>query len=308
VRAIYLQLPVNLPDRVRILADRIARNGKTPFEKAVLIQDYLRETYPYDLDVPSPGLGKDAVDYFLFEAQKGFCSYYASAMAVMLRIEGIPARVVTGYATGEYDYQRKAYVVALSSAHAWVEVYFPGSGWIEFEPTPARSAFDYPESNLPKPENKSPDQQPPQPLDRFERVALMIGGILFAGLLSFFFPKVWNSIQKEWQFRRTHDRSQILYWQMRRSLVQTGFALPPSSTPDEFLEWCTRSLSGNGKILEAVKVVTAVYIRSIFSQRPPTDHEYKAARSAWKSAFQERLSLWFQAFIAKFNLRRPQRE
>ena len=85
------------------LAARIVAGASTPYQMATRIQDYLRLTYPYSLSVPPPAQGQDVVDYFLFEAQSGFCSYYASAMAVMLRSQGVPARVATGFATGTYD-------------------------------------------------------------------------------------------------------------------------------------------------------------------------------------------------------------
>ena len=137
----YLQLPKSLPPRVRQLAKNIVGDASTPYDMAERIQDYLRITYTYKLDVPPPPPGRDAVDYFLFEAPGGFCTYYASAMAVMLRAEGVPARVVTGFAMGEYDYTHNAYRVTLSASHAWVEVYFPHLGWVEFEPTSALETF-----------------------------------------------------------------------------------------------------------------------------------------------------------------------
>ena len=143
VKGPYLQLPESLPTRVRNLAERITAGAVTPYDKALRLQSYLRETYPYKLDTPSPPPGRDAVDYFLFEAPGGFCSYYASAMAVMLRAQGIPARVATGYAMGEFDYDRGAYRVPASAAHAWVEVYFPNYGWVEFEPTAALREISY---------------------------------------------------------------------------------------------------------------------------------------------------------------------
>ena len=133
ITATYLQLPKGLPQRVRDLAKRIVGEGVSPYDMAERIQDYLRITYAYKLDVAPPPTGHDAVDYFLFEAPGGFCTYYASAMAVMLRAEGVPARVVTGFAMGEYDYTHNAYRVPQSAAHAWVEVYFPGLGWVELQ-------------------------------------------------------------------------------------------------------------------------------------------------------------------------------
>ena len=130
----YLQLPETTPERVRILARDLTATQPTPYDRAVAIESYLRE-YPYTLDVPAPTRQNDIADYFLFELKEGYCDYYATAMVVLARAAGIPARMVVGYATGRYDIGNARYVVTEADAHAWVEVYFPGYGWIEFEPT-----------------------------------------------------------------------------------------------------------------------------------------------------------------------------
>ncbi len=116
----------------------LVRSGViNPYDAAEAIQDYLRSHYFYRTDIAPPPTGVDAVDYFLFESRAGYCDYFATAMAVLLRAEGVPARLVRGYATGRYDGQTGAYVVPLRAAHSWVEVYFPGYEWQRFEPTPA---------------------------------------------------------------------------------------------------------------------------------------------------------------------------
>jgi transglutaminase-like putative cysteine protease len=92
-------------------------------------------TYPYTLDVPPPVEGQDAADYFLFELKQGYCDYYATAMVVLARASGLPARFVSGYSPGEYDAPGAQYIVREMHAHSWAEVYFPEIGWVEFEPT-----------------------------------------------------------------------------------------------------------------------------------------------------------------------------
>src|SRR6185369_17274370 len=92
IRDAYLQLPASLPGRVADLAKQIVNGATDPYDQALRLQDYLRANYTYRLDVPSPPAGRDAVDYFLYEAPGGYCSYYASALAVMLRTRGVPAR------------------------------------------------------------------------------------------------------------------------------------------------------------------------------------------------------------------------
>ena len=91
---------------------------------------------PYSLTVDPPPYDADGVDFFLFEQRRGYSEYFASAMAVLLRSVGVPARVAAGYTTGDPTEVENVYVVADSHSHGWVEVYFPGYGWIPFEPTP----------------------------------------------------------------------------------------------------------------------------------------------------------------------------
>lgn len=132
----YLQLPRTLPPRVRELSKEITRSVTNPYDKVMAVQEYLKKTYPYSLKISAPPKGSDGVDYFLFSQKAGYCDYFASAMAVMLRSVGIPARLVIGFAPGEWDESRQSFVVRDLNYHSWPEIYFPGYGWIEFEPTP----------------------------------------------------------------------------------------------------------------------------------------------------------------------------
>lgn len=138
VRVAYLQLPDTLPARVRELAVSIVRDAGavTPYDKALAMQNYLR-TLPYNDQRPLPPDDRDWVDWFLFDAPGGYCDDFTSAMVVLLRAEGVPARWVQGYAGGELDPDRRVYLVRENVAHSWPEVYFPGYGWQRFEPTPA---------------------------------------------------------------------------------------------------------------------------------------------------------------------------
>ena len=135
IRQRYLQLP-RLPARVIDLADRLTSGLSSPYEKALAINRFLWENYAYHLQAPLLPEGADAVDHFLFVSKQGSCEIFATAMAAMLRAVGVPARLVTGYTTGSYNVLTGYYEVRNSDAHAWVEVYQPGAGWIEFEPTP----------------------------------------------------------------------------------------------------------------------------------------------------------------------------
>jgi len=134
VRDTYLQLP-ELDPRIPALAKEIGARGKTPYDKAIAIEGYLRSHYGYTLDLSGPP-PSDPLAYFLFDRRAGHCEYFAAAMTVMMRSLGIPARYVNGFLTGEYNDVGGDFVVRASDAHSWVEVYFPSYGWLTFDPTP----------------------------------------------------------------------------------------------------------------------------------------------------------------------------
>jgi hypothetical protein len=137
IRDHYLQLPAALPERVRNLASEVTLEAETPLDKALAIRDYLRgDALTYSQDIEKPPRGADGVDYFLFEAKEGYSDYFSSAMAVMLRAVGVPARLAAGYASGEPEERTGRRAVKDSDSHGWTQVYFPDYGWIDFEPTP----------------------------------------------------------------------------------------------------------------------------------------------------------------------------
>lgn len=139
LRETYLQLPASLPQRVRDKAREVTAASPNAYDKAEAMEQWLRTNFRYSTSVKAPPPGRDPVDYFLFELKEDFCEYFASAMVVMLREVGVPARMVEGYTTG--DSVGGQFVVREQNAHAWVEVYFPRYGWIEFEPTPSETVF-----------------------------------------------------------------------------------------------------------------------------------------------------------------------
>jgi transglutaminase-like putative cysteine protease len=136
----YLQLPDNFSPEVAQLAQEVAGEYSTPFDKARAVEQFLRG-YTYDDKISAPAPDQDPVEYFLFDIKRGYCDYYATSMTVMLRSLGIPARTASGYAEGTYDADSGLFIITEQDAHTWVEVFFPGFGWIEFEPTAGESAL-----------------------------------------------------------------------------------------------------------------------------------------------------------------------
>jgi transglutaminase-like putative cysteine protease len=135
----YLQRPRDFPARVSGLAIDLAGSEPTPYDQAVAIQAYLRGL-PYDITVPDPPRGADAIEYFLFDAKRGYFDFHASAMVVMLRSLGVPSRLAVGYVIDPPTEEGQVfrYQITEQNAYAWPEVYFPGFGWVEFNPTPDR--------------------------------------------------------------------------------------------------------------------------------------------------------------------------
>jgi len=131
----YTALPENLPQRVVDLAFEITEGLETDYDRVAAIEDYLSDEYTYNLSVADVPIGRNFTDWFLFETREGYCTYYATAMATLVRSLGLPARYVEGFATQSRPTDSNRFAVLNSNAHAWVEVYFEGIGWISFEPT-----------------------------------------------------------------------------------------------------------------------------------------------------------------------------
>jgi protein-glutamine gamma-glutamyltransferase len=134
VRRLYLQVP-NISAQVADLAQNVARKATSPYAKVLEIQQYLLKSFRYSLDVETSTVEHPLED-FLFVRRTGYCEHYATAMVILLRTLGIPARLVTGFLATEWNEFGGYFTVRQQDAHAWVEVYFPRSGWITVDPTP----------------------------------------------------------------------------------------------------------------------------------------------------------------------------
>ncbi len=303
VRQDYLQLPDDLPERVRTLAAEITSGKTNPYDQAAAIEAYLRQ-YPYSLNVPAAPAGRDVVDYFLFDLQRGYCDYYASAMVVLSRAAGIPARPVLGYARGNYDKTSSAFIVHANNAHAWVEVYFPGIGWIEFEPTsnePGITRLHEPDAPL---EANSQPIVPTPPKQAVLRrlwqslVDIPTGWLAAAGiilLLALLAPL-------EGWLLNLHKPPQALVTIQRR-LYRLGhrWNLPCAGTltPYEFSAALTARLEPLAGRQQLSAIITSIrrdldwltdlYVRSTYAEQPPSRLEQRRAVQAW---LRLRRSLW----------------
>lgn len=142
-----LQLPPDLDPNIAALARQITAHASTMYDKAIALEGFLRNNYSYDVNIQLPP-GQEGVSWFLFRSgHKGYCNYFASAMTIMARTLGIPARVVVGYTNGTYDSKNHQRVIIGTDAHAWTQVYFAGYGWINFEPSASFATFTRPLPN-----------------------------------------------------------------------------------------------------------------------------------------------------------------
>ena len=131
-RGAYLKLPAAVEDRVHQLARQLTRDEANDFDRAAAICAYLQSSFPYTLNQSVPPVTQDFVSWFLFEEQQGYCTSFASAMCVLARSAGLPARYIEGYAAiPDSDGVAR---VTQQYAHAWAEIYFPGFGWLTFDP------------------------------------------------------------------------------------------------------------------------------------------------------------------------------
>ncbi|MCB9100871.1 MAG: transglutaminase domain-containing protein [Anaerolineales bacterium] len=304
----YISLPDQIPERVLTLARDLTVNARTPYDRAKTIEAYLRR-FPYSLALPQPPLRRDIVDYFLFDLQQGYCDYYASAMVVLARGAGLPARLAVGYATGRYDPANNQYIVTEADAHSWPEIYFPNYGWIAFEPTAAQPTDDSPQvADVPAaPVGSQEREADPFTASGGEYVwgSLLIGGglalIVIIGL-------AWLAVDR-WRLRQLPPASAISVLFNRLQSQSQGLAvvIQPGDTPFEFAAALAQKLTGLApstrwepaliNAVDEVEWLTQLYVRTIYSAHPPQRSDQTRAIEIWQRLHRRlwlaRVSRWW---------------
>lgn len=285
----YTALPADFPGRVSELAQEVAAGYDNPYDQARALEQFLRQ-YPYSLETPLPPSGVDPVAYFLFDLQQGYCDYYASSMVVMARALGLPARLVVGF-LGQPPDETGVQTVRQINAHSWVEVYFAGYGWVEFEPTagfasPRDTAVTFNPDTFaleygPPPVNiYTPQPIPPASSVRpFPWPRLVIVGLLVVALWW------WWRRQRQERARRA-DGVVWSYGRLQDNARKIGLPPSPSQTPTEFSQALLARLThfGQSKRLAAMHApiahITLLYNQRRYGGMDAGGHE-EAAR-AWK--------------------------
>ncbi|MCB2180213.1 transglutaminase domain-containing protein [bacterium] len=236
----YLQIPDSIPDRVQELAFELTATQPTPYDRVLAIESYLRG-FEYTLDVEAPPRTRDIVDYFLFDLQKGYCDYYASAMVILSRAAGIPTRLATGYLAKTYDSEASQFVITADQAHSWVEVYFPDYGWVTFEPTGGQPALTREDERQIISENQAFDPQiEDQITDSSSRPSNLKPNNLFvllgmAIMLITVILFTYHWIEQWWLMRMDQKLAlQKIYSRLRRNSGKLKMRIAPNDTPLEF--------------------------------------------------------------------------
>ncbi len=280
-----LQLPEDLPQRVRDLAREVSeQTSERPAEVVMAVDAHLKINYDYDDDAAELPEGEDFVDHFLFEEQRGYCQHFATAMVVMLRTLDIPARLVTGFTAGEYIESHDVYEIRDQDAHAWVEVYFEDSGWIDFDPTPdaeeteqtlaggISESFGQLGAMLSSAANWARQNAIRLSAIIFSTVgllaAMVLGGRWYHRRLT---PLRRNATASE---RIVHAYNQALRW-----LEREGIERPPSLAPWEYQEM---TAGNRPQIADDMHELTGQYIRARYGCRSPEPGAADAAENALK--------------------------
>jgi transglutaminase-like putative cysteine protease len=317
VRRRYLQLPRTIPRRVIDVAHEATSGAPSAYDKAAAVEMYLRTNFTYSTHVAAIPPDRDWVDYFLFDAQEGYCDYFATAMVVLLRAEGVPARVASGFAPGEFDPSTGVSMVRENHAHSWVEAYFPRFGWITFEPSAIRpipprveeapnpvSATAAPSPHAPDTSELTPEEmdellnirdQTPAPARPFLTswpgvLVLASGVLLLLGLLAA------AGVAIAWRSGFGDVAAyQLPYAQLVRLGRWSGtLRARVSDTPNDLAERLGRQVP---RAQPAIDELTNAYVEGTYAARPPVVDPWPiwtaVRRSVVRGLFGRRLGGWF---------------
>lgn len=315
---VYLQVPMDkITQRTLDLIENITEGIEGDYEKAKAIEAFLLNNYTYKLDPSIIPRGEEFIDYFLFEERAGYCTYFATAMTIFLRVEGIPSRYVEGYiAHGRRN--GDIYEVKQSNAHAWVEAYIEPVGWISFEPTPAyRTDFINANDNLDSDDELWEDEQyrdldeKPTPNPQYsnddstaediigenvENRRLLV--IVLLLILSIILLAVLLYIRRIMTMKSlpANKKMIILYEEILRLIGYLEYPKNPSETLHEYTDKLDNSFP-------QLREITDIYVRNKYSDRMPSNEElqkFEEYKKVLKAQLGNSLNK-FKYFIYKLN-------
>lgn len=297
----YLQLPKTLDPTIKIFAQKLTANASTMYDKAVALESYLHNNYTYDTNISLPP-GQEGVSWFLFRSNhKGFCNYFATTMAIMARDLGMPARVVAGYTNGKLDVKQHQWVIRGTDAHSWVQIYFAGYGWVNFEPSANFPTFTRPvvSSNgvsgvtpggLTGPttgRNRNHLGGPDEPgggdtnlavnaaqqqAQLRQNISLTIAGLLLLILLGMAYFSFW------WRrLYRGYGLSAQVYGRICMLANWAGIAIKPSQTPYEYMQTLAEATPQEAVTLERLG---DIYVRDRWADPASQEHPRRTGEIA----------------------------
>jgi transglutaminase-like putative cysteine protease len=299
----YLQLPADLPPEVAAKAEEVTASAANPYDMATAIEQYLR-TFPVDTKIAPAPPKEDSVAYFLFDAQRGYFDYHASAMVVLLRTLGIPARLAVGYVIHPEDRspQTSSYTITEKNAFAWPEVYFPGLGWIEFNPTPSeppvlRSGVDgdffpgfdpndmFLDDAFFPPADATGLAPASSALDTFttDHGSSIVSRIVVTIILSMLAltALVFVVFQYTWQHGLRHYAYPVQIWEKTLRLGRWTRIKPlPQETPREMVARLKKQLPE----IDDLDYLGESYIRTRYGQKEQTPEEKERLTQVWQKA------------------------
>lgn len=309
----YLQLPDSLPDRVRQLAADVTAGSDNPYDRAADIETFLRG-FAVDVGIDAAPHNRDSIDYFLFDTRAGYFDYHASAMVVMLRSLGIPSRLAVGYIIRPEDRvpQTSVYLLRESNAYAWPEVYFPGLGWVEFNPSPGdapilRSGIDaeffptedfdpfFEDEFLPVDSAGELDPTLPETIDTFvvEEDSNLISRIVLSVILGLLMltAVVFLIIQVSWQWGLRSYSYPAQIWEKTLRLGRWTRIRPlPQDTPREAIARLRQHLPE----VDDLDYISESYMKTRYGNKELSDDERSHLTQVWNKARNNLLTRLFR--------------
>ncbi len=289
----YLQLPKSLDPKIKSKALQITDGFSTVYDKAVALESYFHNNFTYDANISLPA-GQEGVSWFLFHSNyRGYCNYFATAMAIMARELGMPARIVGGYTNGKYDSKNHQWVIRGSDAHSWVQIYFAGYGWVNFEPSASFASFARPlaSSNsisgiVPggstgstpgrtRGHSGEPDETggssgdtaltaAQQQAQLRQDISLTLAGLILLILFGVVYFGIW------WRrLYRGYGLPAQVYGRICRLANWAGISIKPSQTPYEYMQMLAEATPNEAVALERLG---DIYVRDRWAD--PTDAEH----------------------------------
>lgn len=297
----YSQVPKNLDPNIKNLAENLTQTAPTMYDKVVALESFFHSHYTYNANISVPQ-GQEAVSWFLFRnnSHEGFCNYFSTSMAIMARELGIPARVVEGYTNGKYDVKRNQWVIRGTDAHSWVQIYFAGYGWVNFEPSASFTTFTRPvvssntvvttggstspiASGSRNHQGRLPDetgsgntsvssnssQQQAQLRQTISLTFVVFILLLLFGVVSF---SIW------WRrLFRGYSVSTQVYGRICKLANWAGITLKPSQTPYEYMQTLAEAAPGEAITLEHLG---DIYVRDRWADPKSAEHPRRTGEIA----------------------------